>query len=75
MVNGVKLNNVKCSKGYIHIFDDCLCLCHLFISFGHKRLKEIIKSLVFCTVYFHCSKTYEGATILFPVHNIKEIDN
>ena len=50
MVNGVKLNNVKCSKGYIQIFDDCLCLCHLFISLGHKRLKEIIKSMLF----LHC---------------------
>ena len=43
-------------KGYIQIFDDCLCLCHLFISLGHKRLKEIIKSLGFCTVYFNSSK-------------------
>ena len=34
MVNGVKLNNVKCPKGYIQIFYDCLCLCHLFISLG-----------------------------------------
>jgi len=72
MVNGVKLNDVKCPKGYIQIFYDCLCLA---ICLGHKSLKEIINSLVFCTVYFNSSRTYEGETILFSVHNIKQIDN
>ena len=48
MVNGVKLNSIKCPKGCNQIFYDCLCLCHL--------LKQIINSLVFCTVYFNSSK-------------------
>ena len=40
-------------KGYIQIFYDCLCLA---ICLGLKSLKEIVNSLVFCSIYFNSSK-------------------